>query len=121
MLRHWNYRDYYHPSINGDDEVHILSHVGKEVSTMTGEVYCVDRIGAKQFSIDHCFEMLRQSALCHADGSLTTFKWHPEKKRPMFNASESIHRCVNWESFTNSFVSRVVTTEEIGRLHNPLM
>ena len=71
--------------------------------------------------IDHCFEMLRQSAVCHADVSLTTFKWSSEKDRPMFNASESMHRCVDWKVFTDSFANRVVSTEEIKRLNNPLM
>ena len=65
--------------------------------------------------------MLRQSAVCHADVSLTTFKWHPKKERPMFNASESIHRCVKWDTFADSFVKRVVKTEEIERLQNPLI
>jgi len=65
--------------------------------------------------------MLRQSAVCHADLSLTTFKWHPEKARPMFNASESVHRCINWSGLMESFADRVVTMGEIERLKNPLM
>ena len=71
--------------------------------------------------LDHCFEMLRQSAVCHADRSLTTFKWHPEKERPMFNASESVHWCVDWSIFTESFRNRVVSTKEIERLQNPFL
>ena len=70
---------------------------------------------------DHCFEMLRQSAVCHADASLTTFKWHPAKSRPMFNASESIHTCVDWGLLMESVRGRVVDEEEILRLRNPLM
>ena len=70
---------------------------------------------------DHCFEMLRQSAVCHADASLTTFKWHPNKTRPMFNASESVHTCVDWDSLMKSTASRVVEEDEIRRLDNPLM
>lgn len=73
------------------------------------------------FSTDHCFEMLRQSALCHADTSLTTFKWHPRKMRPMFNASESIHTCVDWDVLMESAVGRVVEEDEILRLKNPLI
>ena len=70
---------------------------------------------------DHCFEMLRQSAVCHADASLTTFKWHPAKTRPMFNASESIHTCVAWDRLMESLADRVVSDEEILRLDNPLI
>lgn len=71
--------------------------------------------------IDHCFEMLRQSAVCHADASLTTFTWHPQKTRPMFNATESIHRCIDWDALMASAKDRVVTEEEILRLDNPIL
>ena len=72
--------------------------------------------------IDHCIELLRQTSLCHADtSSLTTFKWHPQKPRPMFNASESVHTCVDWGALMESVESRVVDEEEILRLGNPLM
>lgn len=97
MLREWNYRSYYHGDISIDERKHLASH------------------------IDHCFEMLRQSAVCHADTSLTTFKWHPQKTRPMFNASESIHRCINWEMLMDSAASRMVQEDEILRLENPLI
>lgn len=98
MLREWNYRSYYNTSnLPSAEEAHLGQHV------------------------DHCFEMLRQSAVCHADASLTTFKWHPEKSRPMFNASESIHKCVDWEMLMDSVKDRVVDEEEILRLKNPLM
>ena len=65
--------------------------------------------------------MLRQSAVCHADASLTTFKWHPTKLRPMFNASEAMHECVDWSALMLSTASRVVEEEEILRLNNPYM
>ena len=65
--------------------------------------------------------MLRQSAICHADASLTTFKWHPEKVRPMFNATESIHPCVDWDVLMKSAAGRVVGEDEIKRLKNPLI
>lgn len=65
--------------------------------------------------------MLRQTILCHADASLTTFTWHPAKARPMFNASESAHTCVVWERLMGSLSERVVSEEEILRLVNPLM
>ena len=99
MLREWNYRSYYHAAANlsAAEEAHLVQHV------------------------DHCFEMLRQSAVCHADASLTTFEWHPQKSRPMFNASESVHTCVDWGLLMESVKGRVVDEEEILRLKNPLM
>ncbi|KAL8702630.1 MAG: hypothetical protein Q9201_004208 [Fulgogasparrea decipioides] len=57
----------------------------------------------------------------HVDTSLTTFKWHPEKTRPMFNASESIHTCVNWDVLIESTAARQVMADEILQLKNPLM
>ena len=64
--------------------------------------------------------MLRQSAVCHADASLTTFEWHPLKSEPMFNASESIHTCVDWDVLMDSAKGRVVEEDEILRLKNPI-
>jgi len=39
----------------------------------------------------------------------------------MFNASESVHQCVDWEILMKSMVSRVVGEDEILRLDNPLL
>ena len=39
----------------------------------------------------------------------------------MFNASESVHTCVDWDSLMESIAGRVVSEEEIGRLGNPFM
>ena len=39
----------------------------------------------------------------------------------MFNASESIHVCVNWNALMGFAASRVVGEDEILRLRNPLM
>lgn len=96
MLREWNYRSYYHQNLSKAEEEHLAQHA------------------------DHCFEMLRQSAVCHADASLTTFQWHPERSRPMFNASESLHTCVDWGVLMKSMENRVVDEAEILRLQNPL-
>ncbi|KAL8827046.1 MAG: hypothetical protein Q9191_003430 [Dirinaria sp. TL-2023a] len=103
MLREWNYRSYYH-----------------DASSSSSNLSAAEAAHLEQH-VDHCFEMLRQSAVCHADASLTTFVWHPEKTRPMFNASESVHRCVDWELLMDSVKDRVVDEEEILRLKNPLM
>ncbi|CAF9913551.1 hypothetical protein IMSHALPRED_001378 [Imshaugia aleurites] len=97
MLRKWNYKEYYHAGLSAKEKEHLASHV------------------------DHCFEMLRQAVLCHGDASLTTFKWHPAKTRPMFNASESVHTCVDWGRLMASVRDRVVDEKEILRLRNPLV
>ena len=69
---------------------------------------------------DHCLENLRQSTLCHADASsLTTFAWQPDKARPVFNASESRHSCVDWGRLMGSVRTRVVDEGEVLRLRNP--
>ena len=65
--------------------------------------------------------MLRQAAVCHADVSLTTFVWDEKKAKPMFDARETRHTCVDWEALMESTAKRVVSDEEIGRLVNPLM
>lgn len=39
----------------------------------------------------------------------------------MFNASESVHNCVDWDTLMKSVADRVVQEEEILRLDNPLM
>ncbi|KAI4157958.1 MAG: hypothetical protein LQ342_007884 [Letrouitia transgressa] len=96
VLRKWIYREYYLANLTPSEELHIRSHV------------------------DHCVEFLRQSSLCKPDNSLVSFKWDPAETRPMFNATESEHTCVNWDTLVNSMSSRRVTEEEIRRLKNPL-
>lgn len=39
----------------------------------------------------------------------------------MFNASESIHTCVDWDVLMESAAGRVVEEDEILRLKNPLI
>lgn len=58
--------------------------------------------------------------MCHADLSLTTFKWNETKTKPMFDAWGSVHTCVDWEQLLASTKDRHVSEEEIGRLVNPL-
>ncbi|CAO1605803.1 hypothetical protein XANCAGTX0491_009309 [Xanthoria calcicola] len=96
MLRKWVHPEYYHADMTPAAKKHMESHV------------------------DHCIEFLRQSALCRPDLSLTTFKWDPQKTRPMFNASESSHTCVNWDILIESMAARRVTENEILSLKNPL-
>ena len=70
---------------------------------------------------DHCLEMLRQSSMCHADLSFTTFKWTEKDPRPMFDATESVHACIDWDVMLDSISQRVVAYDEIQRLENPLL
>ena len=39
----------------------------------------------------------------------------------MFNASESVHTCVDWDALMRSAAGRVVGKDEIWRLKNPLL
>jgi hypothetical protein len=70
---------------------------------------------------DHCIELLRQASICQPDTSLTTFVWHPTTHLPMFNVSESVHTCVDWDAFLETTKERVVSDEEMERLKNPLL
>ena len=72
-------------------------------------------------STDHCVEFLRQSALCQPKTFLTTFKWDPEKTRPIYIARKSVHTCVNWDILIGSMAAHQVSSDEIRRLKNPLL
>lgn len=39
----------------------------------------------------------------------------------MFNVSESVHTCVDWDAFIEQTRNRVVSDEEMKRLENPLL
>lgn len=71
--------------------------------------------------VDHCIELLRQSSVCRPDTSLTTFIWDRSTNLPMFNVSESVHTCVDWDAFMDREQRRVVKEEEMDRLKNPLL
>ncbi|KAK0620999.1 hypothetical protein B0T14DRAFT_567713 [Immersiella caudata] len=46
--------------------------------------------------IDHCFDILRQSELCHADMSLLVFEWHKDDPLPV-SLHHAQHICANTE------------------------
>ena len=71
--------------------------------------------------VDHCIELLRQASICRPDTSLTTFIWHESTGLPMFNVSESVHTCVDWDAFMEMEKKRIVSEEEMDRLKNPLL
>ena len=58
--------------------------------------------------------------MCHGDVSLTSFAWNETKAKPMFDARESWHRCVDFDALVASVRGRLVSVEEIGRLKNPV-
>ncbi|KUJ07236.1 uncharacterized protein LY89DRAFT_661012 [Mollisia scopiformis] len=84
MLRQWHFRHHYFANITEKDELHWTSHA------------------------EHCLDLLLQTAICHADTSLVTFRDNP-------------HTCVDWDQFTGSLRERVVPEEEMHRLRNPLL
>jgi hypothetical protein len=51
---------------------------------------------------DHCFEYVREYAMCHADTSLVDFFWinGTTGTGPLepSNKDTSVHQCTNWES-----------------------
>lgn len=96
MLREFKYSSHYHAEMDrGSDEfAHLSVHA------------------------DHCIEMLRASALCHGDGSLTTFKWSKNSLKPMLDLTRPSHTCVNWEVMTRSVEGRVVTQDEMSQMLN---
>lgn len=97
MLRQLNYRDYYHPNLTL-----------KEVADW-------------QVHADHCIELLRASAMCHADiASLTTFVWD-KSKRPMLSMERPLRQCVDWDELIASMKDRVVTREEAASMVNPFL
>jgi len=100
LLRQWTYRNHYFPDLvsGSAKEAHQASHAY------------------------HCIERIRQASLCQADtASLTVFKWSPGTARPMFDNTEQIHECVNWDGLMQSLEKRVVSEDEWGKLSNPLL
>ncbi|TVY58744.1 Oxidase ustYa [Lachnellula cervina] len=94
MLRQWNYREHYHPNITEEDRPHWDIHA------------------------DHCLDILRSAAMCHADTTLTTFGWADQPK-PMLNTRPIDHRCVDWDALMESVEYRVVSRDEMASLLNP--
>jgi len=81
-----------------------LSHFGSQRMELTTE--------------DHCLDILRSAALCHADTTLTTFGW-ANKSKPMLNTRPINHKCVDWNALVGSVADRVVGRDEMAALVNP--
>jgi Mycotoxin biosynthesis protein UstYa len=97
MLRQLNYREHYHPNMTAKET------------------------GNWQVHADHCLELLRAAAMCHADTtSLTTFMWR-ESEKPMLSMQRPLHQCVDWDELVASTRHRIVSSEELKHLKNPLL
>lgn len=50
--------------------------------------------------IDHCFDLLRQSAMCHADMTLLPTEWWDEEEVPQI-VVHAPHVCANWNQLSS--------------------
>ena len=112
MLRQWNYREHYHPNVTEEERPHWDIHAGQYFS-MTQKLYTNTEIIS-----DHCLDVLRSAAMCHADTTLTTFGW-ADLPKPMLNTRPIEHRCVDWEALMRSVDSRLVSHSEMDLMVNP--
>ena len=70
--------------------------------------------------IDHCIEMLRVSAMCRADTSLSTFSWIKKGSRRYPTATDTgPHQCVKWESLAGWVRERSVNISDPTTLAYP--
>ncbi|TGO67405.1 hypothetical protein BELL_0894g00010 [Botrytis elliptica] len=97
ILQQANYREHYHPNVQGQELRNLQVHVG------------------------HCVEMLRATVMCRPDlATLTTFIWREGLKGPLLAPERPFRQCVDWNVLMGSIRNRVVGEEELGRLKNPL-
>ena len=113
MLRQWNYREHYHSDFKEDERPHWDIHAGKLYREVQYSLKA-QRSGVT----DHCLDVLRSAAMCHADTTLTTFGW-ADQAQPMLNTRPIEHRCVDWDALMESVSNRVVARDEIAALVNP--
>jgi len=95
-LRQWNYRDHYFPNLTRSERSILEMHV------------------------DHCIEYIRQGAMCHADTSLTAFRWANGKDKPVLRTKRSLHMCQDWNTVESFAEQRSVSAAEMSRLVKPL-
>ncbi|KAG9236804.1 hypothetical protein BJ875DRAFT_203897 [Amylocarpus encephaloides] len=68
--------------------------------------------------VDHCLEYLREAAMCRGDPTLVPFHW--EEGKP-FSSQESVHECINWESFANWAESRKIDASQYSKLSDDVV
>jgi hypothetical protein len=96
FVRQWVYRDHYFPNITQSEH------------------------GVLEMHTDHCIEYLRQSAMCHADTSLTVFRWDEHRDKPVMKSKRAPHMCRDWEAVEEVARQRSIGTSEFKGLRNPL-
>lgn len=57
---------------------------------------------------------MRESIMCHADPSLTSFRWLPGNPPHLTAVAVGWHKCVNWESLLEWVRSRRVKIFQPG-------
>ena len=58
--------------------------------------------------------------MCHADTSLMTFRWDESEPRPMLQLQGPEHLCSDWDELMLKMKPRVLSSEEMKRLLNPV-
>lgn len=112
-------RDWAHPPSPNNSLVVINDGSGDHIATpaVLHEIHCVKTIrqflmpshypetyerfkpeesGKMSVHIDHCLDMLRQSAMCHGDMTLVTYEWWDDLVFPQ-HPENTPHLCVNWD------------------------
>lgn len=69
---------------------------------------------------DHCLEILRQAAMCHADISLIPMQWSAHSPVPEADFSVP-HKCVNWEKLRMWTRDHSIDVMKPGFLQHPIL
>ncbi|KAI0152985.1 hypothetical protein GGR57DRAFT_503118 [Xylariaceae sp. FL1272] len=86
-LRKWFYRDYYYPNSTQLEYMERMTHA------------------------EHCIEFIRQTAICHGDITVTSFKWLHDANGKVIEPTTkegAMHRCVQWDKLSSWAKSRSV-------------
>jgi hypothetical protein len=63
--------------------------------------------------------MIRQAVMCKADTALATFTWKDGETKPMLNLESPEHTCVDWDDLMEQMKPRVISGDEMDKLHPP--
>ncbi|KAI8626640.1 hypothetical protein F5Y19DRAFT_445614 [Xylariaceae sp. FL1651] len=77
-----------------------------------------ERVRNRQHA-DHCLDYLRQTSMCHADVSVTTYWWGEGSPLPVADF-ETPHACADWDAISEFQRSRLFKPMEPGVLKHPL-
>lgn len=91
-MRHWAYKEHYHANATAASLKESKAHV------------------------DHCIEMLRQSAICRGDTALSTFRWLWINGTAFPTAEDKgPHKCVDWKRYNEYVASNKVDLKDLVR------